>query len=94
MGSIPTLSKYFRTHFKPNFPIFFIIPPPKGAAAARYVYIVSNDQGIHQIMGHLYQDGDPQLYLRPNDLFIATVDAFCRTARRPMWEQRIYEKVA
>ena len=59
-----------------------------------FKYIVSNDQGIQQIMGHLHQGGDPQLYLRPNDLFIATVNEFCRTARRPTWEQRIYGKIA
>jgi tetratricopeptide (TPR) repeat protein len=53
-------------------------------------YIVTNDGGIQQIIHFLHPDKDPHYYLRPNDLFLASVDQVCQTSTRALWEQQIY----
>lgn len=55
-------------------------------------YIVTNDLGITQIIKYLHPDKDPHYYLRPNELFTTTVNNFCQTATRALWERQIYGK--
>jgi len=56
-------------------------------------YIVTNDQGISQIIHFIYANKDPHYYFRPNELFMACVNQFCITASRAFWEKQIYNDI-
>lgn len=53
-------------------------------------YIVTNDIGVQEIIQFLHPNKDPHYYIRPNELFRASVNEFCQTTQRALWEQRMY----
>lgn len=54
-------------------------------------YIVTNDQGLRDIVQFLYPNKDTSYYLRSLTDFVASINILVQTGNKPHWEEMIYE---
>lgn len=53
-------------------------------------YIVTNDTGVQSIVRFLHPHRDEYYHLRPNHIFVLSVNQFCETATKTVWERDLY----